>query len=131
MTRRVMVAHGKGQRRPRECRGRMRRGSWRGKSDIPACCYFEGSGAGVWLAPGASSLVCGLWPAPLGGSQLRLVTVRLDRVTVHSILQHRRENIEHIGSGGLVLTISDVLERDRPLCASWPMVPWLAPVSES
>ena len=37
------------------------------------------------------SLVCGLWPAPRGGSQLRLVTVRLDRLIV-------------------VLTISDALE---------------------
>ena len=38
--------------------------------------------------------MCGLWPAPRGGSQLRLVTVRLDRLIVRSILQHRRENIE-------------------------------------
>ena len=32
---------------------------------------------------------------------------------VRGILRHRRENIELIGSGGLVLTISDVLERER------------------
>ena len=42
--------------------------------------------------------------------------MRLDRLIVRSILQHRRENIELIGSSGLVLTISDVLEREATLC---------------
>ena len=69
MTPRVMVGHGKGQRRPRERRGRkgvaLREGN---PADIPTRCYFEGPGAGVWCAPGAFSLVCGLWPTPRGES---------------------------------------------------------------
>ena len=66
MTRRLTVGHGKGQRRPRELRGRKGCGFLRGKScGHPPDVALRVQGAGVWWAPGAS-LSCVASGLPLG-----------------------------------------------------------------